>query len=105
MYLPLRTNHWLKDDEEWGKLLSDFTNEGPTEDEIDFINSRLTTDSSNIPGDVTYAIFRSIYCCAINEAILRNVLRQNCSNSVHDEPPNNIICIMSDITELRNNGQ
>ena len=58
------------------KLLSNFTNEGPTEDEIDFINSKLTTDiGSNIPGDITYAAFRNINRCAINEAIFRNILK------------------------------
>ena len=33
-YLPLRTNHLFKDNEEWGQLLFNFTNEGPTADEI-----------------------------------------------------------------------
>ena len=32
-----------------------FQNEGRTEDKIEFINSKLTTNSSNIPVDVTYA--------------------------------------------------
>ena len=82
-YLPLRTNHRFKDDEEWRQLLSNFTNKGPTEDEIDFINSKLTTDSSNIPGDVTYATFRNIDLCAINEEIFQMLY----SNSVHAEPP------------------
>ena len=39
-YLPLRTNQRFKYDEEWGQILSNFTNEGPTENEIDFINSK-----------------------------------------------------------------
>ena len=61
----------------------------------------MTTNSSNIPGDVIYVTFRNINCCAINETTFRDVSKQNRSNSVHDEQPNNVICIMRDITRLR----
>ena len=49
-YLSLRTNHWFKKDEEWGNLLSNFKMK-------DLQKTKLTTNSSNIAGDVLYATF------------------------------------------------
>ena len=39
-FLVRRSNHRFKDDEHWGELLKRFQKEGPTDDDVNFINTK-----------------------------------------------------------------
>ena len=99
-YLPLKSNHRFKEDEHWGEILSKFRTDGPTQGDVDFINSKVIEDSTQLPENATYAVFKNKNRCAINEAIFKKYLERNHNNDPLDIPKNSI-CIMSSITQLK----
>ena len=96
-FLPLRSNHRFKHDKHWGDLLQRFTKDCPTQKDIDFINTRITDDTTVIPEDATYAVWTNKNRCAINEGLFKMFLENNHSKDPNDVVPDYSICIMSSI--------
>ena len=99
-YLPLNSNHRFKEDKRWGDILSKFRSDGPSQGDVDFINSKVIEDGTEIPANATYAVYKNKNRCAINEAIFKKYLEKNHTNNPEDIPKN-AICIMSSITKLK----
>ena len=89
-YLPLKSNYRFKEDNYWGggTILSKFRSDGPSQRDVDFINSKVIEDSTQIPENATYAVFKNKNRCTINEAIFKKYLEKNYTNNPRNIPKN-----------------
>ena len=92
-FLELKTNHRFNNDPEWGELLERFSNDGPTDNDIDFINSKIVTDDDQIPEDAIYGVYYNTNRTAINEGIFNKHLQKYHVQDIHQNPPSYTICI------------
>ena len=103
-FIELKTNHRFTADPQWGKLLSRIREEGGTQDDIDYINTRLVWESNgisetDIPHDTVYATKNNVDRSAINEGIFSRFLTRTHSRDRNIPPPSHTICIKaSDIS-------
>ena len=58
-YLPLKSNHRFKQDKHWGDILSKFRSDGPSQRDVDFINTKVVENSTQIPENATYAVYKN----------------------------------------------
>ena len=87
-YLPLKSNHRFKQDKHWGDILSKFRSDGPSQRDVDFINTKVVEDSTQMPENATYAVYKNRNRCAINEATFKKYLENNHTNNPQDIPKN-----------------
>ena len=92
-FLELKTNHRFNNDPEWGELLERFSNDGSTDNNIDFINSKIVTDDDQIPEDAIYGVYYNTNRTAINEGIFNKHLHKYHVQDIHQDPPSYTICI------------
>lgn len=64
--LELHGMHRFADDPEWGLILMRFRNGQLTENDIDVINTRVITEKSQIPQNMTYGTYKNKDCASIN---------------------------------------
>ena len=84
-----------------GDIWSKFKSEGSSQKYGDFINREYIyiEDGTQIPGNVTYAMYKNIKCYAMNKAIFKK-METNQRKDPHDIPDNSIF-ITSFITYLK----
>jgi len=97
-FLELRTNHRFTKDPVWGQTLSRFRKDGPTEQDIQRINSRVINipkgpKEIDIPKNVTYATKTNVDRMAINDGIFAAHIRATHSTNPSIPPPEHTICI------------
>jgi len=97
-FLELKTNHRFKKDPVWGKTLSRYRRDGPTEQDIQRINLRVINSAkgpkeNEIPKDVTYATKTNVDRMAINDGIFASHIRATHSTNPLVPPPEHTICI------------
>jgi hypothetical protein len=97
-FLELKTNHRFKKDPVWGRTLSRYREFGPTENDIQAINSRIINSAkgpseNDIPNDVTYATKTNVDRMAINDGIFASHIRATHSTNPTVLPPEHTICI------------
>jgi hypothetical protein len=98
-FLELKTNHRFKKDPAWGKTLSRYRRDGPTEQDVKRINSTRVINSakgpkeSEIPKDVTYATKTNVDRMAINDGIFASHIRATHSTNPFVLPSQHTICI------------
>ena len=96
--MELKTNHRFKDDPEWGNLLARFRQDGPSNEDVQLLNTRvidteLGPSEDEIPKDVTYAVKTNLDRAAINDAIFANHLAATHSKVRNVVPPKHTVCI------------
>lgn len=84
-FLELKTNHRFNNDPEWGELLERFSNDGPTDNDINFINSKIVTDDNEIPEDAIYGVYYNTNRTAINEGIFNKHLHKYHVQDIHQD--------------------
>lgn len=97
-FFELRTNHRFSNDPGWGQLLERYRDTGPTNEDIDLINSRVVGSAngpsvSDIPCDVTYATRTNKDRMAINDGIFLEHLSSTHSKDPNITPPRHTICV------------
>ena len=103
-FFELKKNHRFKDDPAYGECMARMRNDGPTEHDVQMLNSRVIGSEngpydSEIPHTVTYATSSNFDRCAINQAIFSKHLRETHSKDPSVPPPRHTICIKaSDLT-------
>ena len=110
-FYELKTNHRFNDDPDWGTLLARFRDEGPTEEDVAKINTRLVVSDNgpsfeDIPGDVAYAVANNIDRMAVNDGVFARHLTDTHSTNPNVTPPKHTICIKaSDLEWAKKVGQ
>ena len=77
-FLELKTNHRFNNDPEWGELLERFSNDGPTDNDIDFINSKIVTDGRLYMTPISVNVYKylrnRVVVCMFESLLLMNRL-------------------------------
>ena len=86
-FLELKTNHRFKEDPSYGACMARMRNEGPTTEDVEYLNSRLIgsengPSADEIPSDVTYATASNHDRVAINDGIFAQHLIRTHSQTV-----------------------
>jgi hypothetical protein len=85
-------------DPDWGKRLARYRNDGPKEEDIEIINTRVLNNEfgvkeTDIPTNITYATKTNIDRMAINDGIFARHLEKTHSQNPSVPPPEHTICI------------
>ena len=106
-FLELRTNHRFLLDQDWGKILNQFWDKGPSLNHMDRINSRVVGNDNklretDIPNDISYAMKSNKDRNAINDAIFKKVLeRTNHSRCFQHVRPKFTVCIKASDMKIK----
>ena len=97
-FYELRTNHRFKKDPKWGSTLADYREHGPTQAQVDYINTRVIGSpggpkESDIPVGIAYATANNLDRCAINDGIFAQHLKETHSRDPDVVPPTHTVCI------------
>ena len=108
-FLELKTNHRFHLDPPWGNLLSIFRDEGPSDRDVQKINTRVVGSrggptESDIPPNVVYATKTNLDRAAINDAIFGKHLENTHSKDPTVQPPLHTVCIKASNLKWRKAG-
>ena len=103
-FLELKNNHRFKDDPVYGECMARMRNDGPTEEDVRMLNSRVIGSvngpkETDIPDNITYATSSNYDRTAIDAGIFAKHLTETHSKDPSVPPPQHTICIMA--TDLK----
>ena len=99
-FIVLKGLHRFKQDLEWGKLLYRFRNGEVTEEDIDFINSRIVDINTKLPSNIKYATYYNRDRDAINTALFENCCLEQ-RKTFYNTSFNDMLMIFSDNIKIR----
>ena len=76
-------------------------NNGPKEEQVKFINTRIIKPWDELPGYIAYATYTNFYRCAINEGIFSQLLQTTHSKNTEDRLPDHTIVIKASNLKLK----
>jgi hypothetical protein len=112
-FIELLGRHRFKDDPEFGDIMMRLHDGCPTDADIERLNMRVVGANhpnaprySDLPGDLTYAVYQNRNRSAINNAIFAEHIKKTHSTDPNKSPPSHTLIVRSDdVTWAFNNQQ
>ena len=84
-FIELKTNHRFCEDEQWGNLMTNLRNNGPSEELVQFVNTTFVKIwDVVVPNDIPYVTYDNIDRASINCGIFSEHIKATHSQDIND---------------------